>query len=167
MHRLILVCILFLVCACVGFCQSEKIRLRYKNLCTLKAALGIVKTNIEFFGYDISRALRATEEKTEVKGLFCVAAKNIAEHGVQAAWSMAVRECSDELSLIEEDKETLILLGARLGMTDTEGQKKNIDAVCAMLDTNITSAKENMDRYCRLYSSGGVMVGLFLAIVLA
>lgn len=167
MHRLILILVLFLVCACVGFCQSEKIRLRYKNLCRLKTALGIVKTNIEFFCYDIGRALRETEEKAEVKGLFCVAAKNIAEHGVQAAWSMAVRECSGELSLTEDDEEALILLGARLGMTDTEGQKKNIDAVCAMLDTNIISAKENMDRYCRLYSSGGVMVGLFLAIVLA
>lgn len=167
MLRLILVCLLFLVCTWVGFCQSEKMRLRYKNLCTIKAALGIVKTNIEFFGYDISRAMSAAEEKTEVKGLFCAAAKNIADHSVQAAWSMAVRESSGELSLIEEDEETLILLGARLGMTDTQGQKKNIDAVCAMLDMNIASAKENMDKYCRLYSSGGVLVGLFLAIVLA
>lgn len=162
-----MICIVFLACASVGFCQSEQIRQRYKNLCSIKSALGILKTNIEFFGYDISRAMRATEEKTEVKGLFSDAARLIGEHGVQAAWTMAVKECASEFSLIEEDEGTLILLGARLGMTDTEGQKKNIDAVCSMLDMNINSAKENKDRYCRLYSSGGVMVGLFLAIVLA
>ena len=166
MTRILLIGCVFLLCVWTGFYNSEKIKMRYKNLCLIKSALGILKTNISFFGYDICRAMAATDTKTQVEGLFEQASKNTPVLGAQKAWSTAVKECSKDLCLDEEDISTLVLLSARLGMTDEEGQIKNIDGVCAMLDTSIASAKYERDKYCKLYSGGGVLIGLFFCIML-
>lgn len=166
MTKVILVAFVFVICTWTGFYKSNIIKERYQNLCYIKAALSNLKMRISFFGYDISRALENSAKNTTVEELFKSAALMVEKVGVQKAWSKAVDEHYKELFFEEEDCVVLKMLSTRLGMTDCEGQIKNVDGVCAMLDTNIENAKHKKEKYSSLYLRGGVLVGVFLGLVI-
>ena len=166
MTKLFLIGVVIALCYGVGSVKSARLKSRYKNLCSIKTALCDMKSRIGFFGFDISRSLLASGRKKSAEILFKRAAESVCEKGISKAWSDAVEVCGGELCLCEEDKTALLQLSGRLGMTDCDGQMKNIDGVIALLDINIADAKYNMDRYCPLYLGGGVLVGAFLGLMI-
>lgn len=166
MLRTTIILIIFLLCAAAGFFKSYKLKCRCKNLCDVKAALSVLQTHIRFSKSEISIAMRKSACKNEAGRLFISAAEGTQNSGAAKAWTDAVEEYSPTLYFTDEDKSTLLLLSSRLGMTDESGQLSNIEYVCNLLDVHIASARYDADKYCRLYSGGGVLAGLFLCLII-
>lgn len=166
MTKVVLAIFLFVLCSWTGFYKSKCIKLRYQNLCHMKAALSNLKIHISFFGYDIAHALSLAAKNTSIEALFKKAAAMVEKSGAQKAWNDATDELFKELLFEEEDLMVIKLLAQKLGMTDSEGQIKNIEGVCAMLDSNIADAKNKKEKYSSLYMRGGVLAGVFLGLVI-
>ena len=166
MTKFFLIGVIFVLCYGIGYIKSFNLKCRYRSLCDIRAALCDMKSQIGFFGFDISMTLITSGRKTSAGILFENAAAAVREKGIAKAWTDAVECCGGELCLCEEDKSALKQLSVRLGMTDCDGQMKNIDGVVALLETSIADAKYNMDRYCSLYLGGGALIGVFLGLMI-
>ena len=81
-------------------------------------------------------------------------------------WERAVLEDYKKLYLKKEDVETILLLAGELGMTDREGQIKNIKHVKKLVDVLQKEAKDEYFKQSKLLKGLGVSVGLFLVILL-
>lgn len=162
--RIFLIGAVFFICCGWGLFESYKLNSRYKNLCYIKSSLSMMETHIRFSAMYMEKALYHSGIKEN--DLFADAARNISKKGAKKAWEDSVRENADALFLKEEDKNTLLLFSRGLGMTDETGQIKNIRYVCEMLERNISSAKDDCDKYSRLYCGGGVLTGLFLGLIM-
>ena len=166
MLKLACVVSVILLCSSAGYIKSYKLKKRYQNLCRIKAALCDVKSRITFFGFDIARALAIAGKIASAEPLFSLAADKIKQKGAAAAWREALDLSKEEMCLSADDIHSLSQLSSRLGMTDCEGQIKNVDGVIALLDTNIADAKCDKDRYCSLYLGGGTLIGIFLGLMI-
>lgn len=153
-------------CIYFGLRRSARFRKRYSCLKKLKNSLSLLETEIAFKGTELGPALESADQGSGICGLFAEAAKNIKKSGIRASWSNAVKKCAPRMCLTPGDIDTLMMLGQRLGMTDTENQVKNIAAVRNMLDIHINAAKYDTEHFCRLYTGGGVLAGVFLILVL-
>lgn len=70
------------------------------------------------------------------------------------------------LALTKEDRQSLAALGEHLGFLDRDMQERNLLLYLEQLDLGIGQMREHRQDRCRLYTSLGVMSGLFLAILL-
>ncbi len=148
-------------CIWLGLRRSMGFRKRYRSLQEIQNSLSVLETEIAFRETELKQAFSNTANP-----LFCEAAKTIERDGIQNAWKRAVKKCAPRMGLTDGDKDTLHMLGQRLGMTDTENQIKNIDGVKNMLDIHIQAARYDVNHFCRLYTGGGVLTGIFLILML-
>ena len=72
----------------------------------------------------------------------------------------------DKLCLTDADCAALMTLSANLGRTDREGQIKNIRYVKSLIAAQQTAAETEYNRRAKLYSSGGLLIGAAVVIVL-
>ncbi len=166
MFKFIFAFLLLIVCSTYGFYKSFKLKSRLKNLTEIKNALRILESCIRFTYTDISKAFLEAHKLSDTSGIFKSVSDNIKEMGASKAWQFSINKNASQLCLNKEDIHTLSLLGAKLGMTDENEQVKTIECVMNMLDIHITSARYECQKYCRLYSSGGILTGAFLCLVL-
>lgn len=166
MIRLFLVVIVILASTLAGYCKSYAITQRYKSLCEISAALEVLKTKIAFFGCELCAGLESASEHSFVKELFCDAATFAKSKGASEGWVCALEKNAKSLELTKEDLESLKTLSKRLGMTDSLGQEKNIEATLCRLQTNLVDAKTEKDKYSSLYIKGGALVGVFLGLMI-
>lgn len=148
-------------CVYLGVRRSISFKKRYSSLVDFQNAISVLSTDIAFRETELKEAFINTDN-----AIFKEAAKYIENDGIKSAWSKAVKQCSSRLCLTEGDCDTVLMLGKRLGMTDTENQIKNLEGVKNMLDLHIRAASYDAERLCRLYAGGGVLTGLFLVLML-
>ncbi len=166
MLKFIFAIITLFTCTAVGFLKSFKLRSRLRSLMEFKNALGIFKSSIRFTYTDMENAFYETDKLSDTSGVFKLAAQSIKTMGASNAWQYAINKSAASLCLNKEDIHTLSLLSTKLGMTDECEQIKTIDYVLNMLDIHISSARFDAEKYCRLYSSGGILTGAFLCLML-
>lgn len=154
------------VCAYSGFRFADRLKKRYVYLRNILTALNLLETEISFGGSRLKKAFESVDKAADTKGLFKTASENLEQLGIKRAWREAVKEKKEELCLTDGDSEALTALGARLGMTDTENQMKNIRYVKEMLAAKQAEAEGEYERQGRLYRSGGILAGLFLIFLL-
>lgn len=147
-------------CLYVGLKRSMQLKTRYRSLCDFQNSLELLSTEIAFRETELKRAFINTGNI-----LLNEAAKHIETDGIKSALTLAVKKCSVSLCLTDGDKDTILMLKERIGMTDVEHQIKNIEGVRNILDLHIKAAKYDMDKLCRLYSGGGILTGIFLVLV--
>lgn len=166
MFKFIFAHLVLIASSAFGFYKSFKLKGRLKNLTEIKNALRILESCIRFTYTDISNAFLEAHKLSDTSGVFKCVSDNIKTMGASKAWQYAINKNAPSLCLIKEDIHTLSLLGAKLGMTDESEQIKTIECVMNMLDIHIASARYECEKYCRLYSSGGILTGAFLCLVL-
>ena len=166
MTRLIFAVIILFVCTVTGMFKSYKIKSRLKNLVSIKNALTVFKSNISFNGYNMEKALYQTGINSDINSIFIDASSKVKAMGASRALRYAIDENYARLHLNNDDAHTLSLLCTRLGMINEKEQTENIDYVSNMLDVNISSARYDVEKYCRLYSSGGLLTGAFFCLML-
>lgn len=148
-------------CIYLGLRRSMSLRRRQRSLENIQNTLSVLETEISFGGTDLKNAFLASDS-----ALLKEAAKTIDDLGIKQSWGRAVKKWAPRLSLSAGDADALLMLGRRLGMTDTENQIKNIEAVKNMLDIHIGAARNDADNFCRLYAGGGVLAGVFIVLML-
>ncbi len=166
MYKFIFGILVLGVCSAFGFIKSYKLKYRLKNLTEIKNALRILESCIRFTYTDISKAFLEAHMLCDTSGIFKCASDNIKTMGASKAWQYTINKNAPALCLNKEDIHTLSLLSAKLGMTDVSEQIKTIECVMNMLDIHIASARYECEKYCKLYSSGGILTGAFLCLVL-
>ena len=149
-------------CAFLGTQKSLKIKKRHKSLINMQKMLEILGTKIDFLERDIKTALEEIDSMIDSCGFLNEVTSRMGEVGLKRAWLLAVSKKKDALCFNDEDADTLAMAAARLGMTDSRNQLKNIEYVKNMLDIHIKSASYDVENLCRLYSGGGVLLGAFL-----
>ena len=153
---------IMLAAALYGIGKRWELKRRVDCLDSIICALGLLKTEIEFSQEKLKNALIRIDKHINTCSVFSSCANNI-EKGIKPAWNEAVDGAS---GLFPEDKEVLKRLGARLGMTNVGDQAENISYVTALLNENKKAAQDMYTKYARLYSTGGLLAGAGIVILL-
>lgn len=149
-----------------GFEKAAVPMKRYKNLAKIISVLNAVKNEIRFTSEFIDDIFLKASKITDFDCIFKTAAdyeKNIA---ISERWKKAVSEDFSQLSLSKEDFEALLMFGAELGMTDREGQIKNIENTITILDALKQSARDDYEKTAKLNRGLGIALGLTAIILL-
>lgn len=81
-------------------------------------------------------------------------------------WKEEVERLEGETSFSLSDRQSLAALGEHLGFLDKDMQERNLLLYLEELDLTIEDLRTHRQERCRLYTSLGVMGGLFLAVLL-
>ena len=157
---------IFLSCTFWGFSSSLVPYKRYKNLIKIMSALNTMKNEIRFSSDYIDEIILKAVKISEFDYIFQTTAEYEKSIPISKRWKDAVLEDYQKLHLNKEDCEALIMFGSELGMTDREGQLKNIENTLAMLATLKESAKEDYEKMSKLKKGLGLSLGLFTIIIL-
>lgn len=151
-------------CTYIGIKKSGELKGRYKSLRNIGTALGYLETEIGFCSNDLKRAFINIDRGTDTCGLFKDAADKIEEYGIKKAWAYAVLKSS--MPILDSDRELMLMLGEKLGMTDTKSQLKHIGYVKELVNAQSESAESEYGRLGKIYRSGGLLAGLFIILVI-
>ena len=149
-------------CAYFGIRQRFTLKKRAESLAQIHTSLEALENEISFSVNRLAKAFKAADRC----GIFTLASESITETGAGAALKKAVTKMQDKLCLTDADCSALMTLATGLGRTDREGQIKNIRYVKSLLAAQQTAAETEYTRRARLYSSGGVLIGAAVVIVL-
>ncbi len=153
-------------CAACGSHMSSGLKKRCEYLDAYAASLESLKAHICFSDFPLEKALRLAGEASAVSDAFSAAADAMKSLGIKKAWDTAVRGTSEAFCLTRADEDALAALGSRLGLTDVEDQKRNIDGVLASLAPLRKQARSQYETNGRLYRSGAVLCGILAAVLL-
>lgn len=81
-------------------------------------------------------------------------------------WAEEIDGVEPDAALFKKDKQMLTAMGEHLGFMDRDMQERNILLYLEQLDLEIANLRDHKQERSRLYTSLGVMGGLFLAILL-
>ncbi len=166
MIRIIGALMLMSASAAAGVYMSSRLKKRADSLDGFASALEYLKTRICFADTALEKALRAAGDMMNDGRIFYSAADNMNADGIKKAWRHAVINSADTLCLTAADVQTVSALGNRLGLTDAEDQKRNIDAVLAALSARRAQAHEAYDKNGRLFRGCGILCGALAALLL-
>lgn len=130
--------------------------------------MSLISTEIRYFASptdSIIAKVAASSEYTRLRVFqFCRA--NLEQtRDFEKAWSDAIASAEPLLSLNKGDIEALKDFGGTFGTTDAEGQIANCERYCELLRQRLGSAREDRAKRGRMYSSLGVLSGVFFALV--
>lgn len=152
--------------AAIGAVMNARLSGRVKHLEGFIAALEQLKSDICFSDYGMEQALLRADGVSKTGGVFKDTAKNMKELGLKSALKKAVDDKKDVLCLHTADADAISALGKRLGLTDAEDQRKNIDGVISVLKIQCEEARADYKKNGRVYRGMGTLLGVLAALVL-
>lgn len=162
--KLIGAAIIFTACTYWGLRKSTELKQRCTALGSISAALLQLETEISFCSNDLKRAFMNIDKSTHTYGLFKDAAERIERYGIKKAWAYAI--VNNPLPLTDDDRELLLMLSSKLGMTDAKNQLRHISYIKELLNAQAASAAKEYQRLGKMYRSGGLLAGLFIILVI-
>lgn len=137
----------------------------------LRRMIFLLKGQILYANAPLEEAFEAVGRRTEgiLSQLFLRVAERIGNQQGEpfaAIWSQEVEKTETDSVFFKEDKQSLISLGEHLGFMDRDMQERNLLLYLEQLDLSIEQMRAHKQERCRLYTSLGVMSGMFLAILL-
>lgn len=155
-----------------GLWMSGRYKERLKLLEQLRQMVFLLKGQILYANAPLAEAFEAVGRRTEgcLSELFLQAAERIRaqpEESFAQLWAGIVADIGSEEPLAKADRQSLAAMGEHLGFLDREMQERNLLLYLEQLDLTIQELREHRQERCRLYSSLGVMGGLFLVILLS
>lgn len=155
-----------------GFWMSAQYRQRLRLLEQLRQMIFLLKGQIIYANATLEEGFLAVGERTEgeLAKLFLRAARQMESRpGDPFAhiWREAVEGLEKDLPFTKEDRQALSSLGEHLGFLDREMQERNLLLYLEQLDLTMEELRAHREERCRLYSSLGIMGGMFLAILLS
>ncbi len=157
-----------------GFWLAGQYGTRLRELEQLKQMIFLLKGQILYAGAPLSEAFETVGSRTEgaLSELFLKVAERIdGQQGesFQQIWQEEIElpgKAGADLSMSKQDRQTLKSLGEHLGFLDRDMQERNLLLYLEQLDMRIKQMRDHKQERCRLYTSLGIMGGLFLTILL-
>jgi stage III sporulation protein AB len=163
------VLLVFAVCAAFGMLKSMSLWKRVRQLESVRGAIARISTEIRYFATPtdaLMEKMDTLEEFHELK-IFGLCHKNLPAFGnFNQAWESAIQQAKPYLSLNDGDRETLLWFGKVLGTTDVQGETANCERFDALLSRRVELARDEQKKKGRMYSSLGVLAGVFLTVLL-
>lgn len=158
--------IIFIFSTAWGYISSQIPYKRYKNLLKIISCLNTMKNEIRFSQDYIDDILLKVSKICEFDFIFKTTTTFDKTIPISKRWKQALTYDAPSLKLSTQDCEALIGFGAELGMTDKEGQLKNIENTVSILNTLQVSAKDEYEKMSKLKKGLGLSLGLFTIILL-
>lgn len=160
-----------LSCSGLGFFMAAQWNEHLKTVEKLRKMIFLLKGEIVYANSPLAEAFERTGKKAvgELGNLF----ENVSERlcrqqgeSFYTIWQEEIDKLPKEVCLSKEDKQNLKGLGEHLGYLDMDMQERNILLYLEQLDLTIGYLRKHKQEKCRLYTSLGIMGGLFLTIVM-
>lgn len=158
----------FAVCVAAGLMKSASLEKRVRELEAFLSALSRISNEIRYFATPTEDIIAKLDASKEFKNLFVFAyCKNDFEatRNFSKSWSDALKKSKQKLSLEDGDFEALGFFGNILGTTDAEGQMANCERYKNLLEQRLSCAREDKSKRGRMYTSFGVLAGVFFAVI--
>lgn len=152
-------------CAAWGFSMADRLKKRRDFLEAFITSLSVLETEIAFGRHELRTIFKGMDNE-RLMGFYALCADRIRSTGAREAWETAARLTSGAAWLDENDVAAISSLGAELGRTDIEGQRKNIGRARELLMLRADNARREYDRLARVYRGCGILAGAFIVIVL-
>lgn len=171
MIKLIGALLILLSGTAVGFIQATKYIDRPKELRTLIHALQRLETEIDYGHTPLPEAftIMAKSIDAPINRLFQSMAyllQGDEELSLQEAWTRAIDENWSSTSLKNREKEVLLRIGSVLGMSDSENQRKHLELARIQLKAEEASAREEQDKFVKMWRSLGVLGAVLIVILM-
>lgn len=157
-----------------GFWLAGQYGQRLRELEQLRQMIFLLKGQILYANAPLSEAFETVGSRTEgaLSDLFIRVAERIDGQQGESFSQIWQEEVSQPgkpgggLDMSKADRQTLKSLGEHLGFLDRDMQERNLLLYLEQLDMRIQQMREHKQERCRLYTSLGIMGGLFLTILL-
>ncbi len=155
----------------LGFFQASQLAKRPRQIADLIRMLQRLETEILYGFTPLPEALRCTGQAcaTAVGALFVRMSAELghtAGRPVQQLWGETLTAGWRELSLGRGEKEIMQQLGATLGLTDRDDQVKHLRLAVNQLRGEEELAKDEQQRYERMWKSLGLLMGALVVILM-
>ena len=140
--------VIFTACTYWGMRKSGELKGRCTALNGISAALMQLETEISFCANDLKRAFLNIDKNTRTHGLFRDAAERIERYGIKKAWAYAV--VNNPMMLTEADRELVLMLSSKLGMTDTKNQLRHISYIKELVSAQPRTCMSNILPHIRM-----------------
>lgn len=152
-----------------GLLKSAQFTKRVRQLEGFIGALQSISTEIRYLSApleDIMAKCDALPEFKELRVFGRCRELFLREHDFPSAWEQALREAKPDLALDPGDHEALLWFGKVLGTTDVEGQTANCERFGELLGQRLQRAREDQAKHGKMYTSLGVLAGVFFVVLL-
>ena len=169
--KLIGACLLIPGCSGLGFWYAGHYRRHVEMVEQLRKMLFLLKGQILYANAPLEEAFRKVGEKSagSLSEFFRAVADRIEMQEGEAffeIWKEEVDRIKPEVPLDKKDRRELLAFGEHLGYLDRDMQERTILLYLEQLDLVIEDGRANQKDKSRLYTSLGIMGGLFLVIIL-
>jgi len=154
-----------------GEMKARSLGWRLNQLLDLQQAFRLLSTEISYTATPLPHAFERIggRIKGTIGEIFSQASQNMwssKERGTGAgeAWMQALKQYSGETFLSAEDIKIAEQLGVSLGLSDREGQLKQIQMVSQQIEYALKEARDERNRNERMWRYLGVLGGLALII---
>lgn len=137
----------------------------------LQKMIFLLKGQILYANAPLPEALETVGERTTgvlSEWMIQVSERLLSQQGepLNQIWKEEVDRLDADTALTKTDRQSLAALGEHLGFLDSEMQERNLLLYLEQLDLVIGELRSHRQERCRLYTSLGVMSGMFLAVLL-
>lgn len=164
---------LLVICssAGLGICYSNQWKEHLHTAEELRKMIFLLKGEILYAKSPLGEAFERVGKRCSGRlgALFTGVADRIAEQTGETfytIWKNEVDKLGKNCVLSGKDKQELSAFGEHLGYLDSEMQERTILLYMEQLDITIDYLREHLREKSRLYTSLGIMGGLFLTIVM-
>lgn len=152
--------------AVFGFSQAADMKLRALELRDIAQGFSRLEGEVCHMQRPLPEALYASGIGASEE-VFRETATGIEEGKTpQKAWEDALERSVPAYHMNLKDIEVLLRFGENLSAEDTQGQAKNLTMMKSLLEERIAEAEAVGAREGKIYRSGGILVGLMIAIIL-
>lgn len=165
-------CILIILSsALMGFYYSGELKSRVNNLKELRKLIVLLRGDIRYGNTPLPEAICAIARRHEgvFKGFFARVSEKLGEKSGSTfaqVWAEAVNGELIQTSLNRKDKSGLVQFGENLGYLDKEMQLNTLDLYLSQLEDEISDLSKTVKEKSYLYSTLGIMAGIFISIIL-
>lgn len=171
MIKIVGIALIVIASSKIGFVFASRLDKRRKNLIDFKDALSFIEGEISFGKSSPAQAFLnfSNCRKGMVSDFFLYMYKRLSEDKltVSGACENAFGKYEWKMCITKEDVKILTDFFARLGKSDAKNEMKNIYNTTVKLNGQIGAAQNECDTSCKMYKSGGILVGMLIAVLLA
>lgn len=155
----------------LGIYLANQWKEHLKTMEELRKMIFLLKGQILYANAPLEEAFERVGEKCSGKlsDFFLTISQRIASQRGEPfyeMWKQEIENLDRAIVLSEKDKQELVLFGEHLGYLDSEMQERTILLYLEQLDITINYLREHLGEKSRLYTSLGIMGGIFLTIVM-
>lgn len=163
MIKPVLLLLLFLLCSSYGLLKNIAAKYRSVNMKKAAELIFRIENEIEFSGRDIYSVAKKIAGSDELGIMQYLSNRSFSP---AENYEYAKNRIGRGLFLEKDDWKIIDDFFDGLGSSSRENQKLLCEKTVELLEKQSSAAEENYLKYSKLYTSSGILIGLFLVIIL-